>query len=88
MFVLNHQLFIYLFYETEIFTQMNKSTQKRPRYNVTAVKKIAEKYGYTERYVRMCVRGDVDGVMPDKVVKDYKALAHKLESVTKNFINQ
>ena len=44
---------------------MNKSTQKNNKYNPLAVNKVAEKYGFTPRYVRACLKGDYKGIMPD-----------------------
>lgn len=58
---------------------MNKSTQKRNRYNSTAVNIIAEKYGYSDRYVRACLDGTRVGIMPDQVKIDYKDAVKQLK---------
>jgi len=57
---------------------MNKSSQKNKRHNALVIKKLAEKYGYTERYVRGCITGEFAGVMPDEVKKDYKIMENSI----------
>lgn len=63
---------------------MNKSTQKNNKYNPLAVNKVAEKYGFTPRYVRACLKGDYKGIMPDNLKKDYKELCKKIDQATEN----
>lgn len=58
---------------------MNKTKQKRANYNTQAVNKTAEYFDYTPRYVRMCVRADVSGIMPDAVVKKYREFVKRIE---------
>lgn len=62
---------------------MNKSTKKTNRYNSTAVNLVAEKYGYSDRYIRACLDGTRVGIMPDQVKKDYKEAKKQLEETIK-----
>ncbi|WP_245688798.1 hypothetical protein [Riemerella columbipharyngis] len=50
--------------------------------------KVAEKYGFTPRYVRMCLKGDHKGIMPDNIIKDYKMLCREFEHAIQKTINQ
>lgn len=88
MFVLNQHLFISLLPRKGNNKAMDKNTQKRTKHNALAVNKVAEKYGFTPRYVRMCLKGDHKGPMPDNIIKDYKRLCREFEKVTENIINQ
>lgn len=67
---------------------MDKSKQKNNRYNTIAVNKVAEKYGFTPRYVRACLRGDYAGIMPDNIKKSYKAMDKEISQAVENIINQ
>ena len=58
---------------------MNKTNQKRANYNTQAVEKTAEYFNYTPRYVRMCIKGDATGIMPDAVVKKYREFVKRIE---------
>ncbi|MCB9202065.1 MAG: hypothetical protein H6604_03320 [Flavobacteriales bacterium] len=53
---------------------MNKNTKKKSSYNAVAINKVAEMYGFTDRYVRMCLNGDRTGGMADKIIEMYKKL--------------
>lgn len=66
---------------------MNKSNQKREKYNPLAVNKVAEKYGFTPRYVRACLKGDYKGIMPDNLKKDYKEMVKKIEETIEKVQN-
>lgn len=59
---------------------MNKSTTKRKRHNVLAVNITAEKFGFTPRYVRGCLTGEHQGIMPDEIKKTYKQAVNKIQS--------
>jgi hypothetical protein len=67
---------------------MNKSSQKNKSYNSLAVNKIAEKYGYTPRYVRGCINGEFAGIMPDNVKKEYKEMSAEIEKTITKIQNQ
>jgi len=58
---------------------MNKTKQKRANYNTQAVEKTAEYFHYTPRYVRMCIKGDAKGIMPDAVIKKYKEFVSRIK---------
>lgn len=71
---------------------MDKSKQKREKYNALAVNKIAEAYGFSARYVRQILKGDRKGLMADNVLRDYNKLARDFENAVNqaadNIINQ
>lgn len=66
---------------------MNKSKQNRNVYNTAVIKKIAEKYSVTPRYVRQSITGDRTGIFPDKMKSEYKTAAAEVEK-TLNQINE
>lgn len=53
---------------------MSKPTKTKQNYNEDILIILNKKYGYSADYIRKCLRGDRTGIMPDEVVKDYKAL--------------
>lgn len=63
---------------------MYKSTKKNKSYNEEILKALNIKYGYSIDYIRKCLRGDRDGIMPDQICKDYR----KLENTAKTAIQQ
>jgi len=69
---------------------MNKGTKKveKKRYNRQVIETLSEKYGLSDYYVRQCVAGRRDGVIPDKLRKDYKTLTNTLELKKEQFKNQ
>lgn len=67
---------------------MNKSTQKRNSYNTSVIKKIAEKYSVTPRYVRQCITGDRQGIFPDKLKSEYRTVSVDIEKTLNDKINQ
>jgi len=66
---------------------MDKSTQKNKRHNVLVIKKLAEKFGYSERYVRGCMNGEFDGIMPDEVKRNYKIMESAINETVKKIQN-
>ena len=63
---------------------MSKGIKKYQNYNAIIVKKVAENFGYSERYVRACLKKDRNGVMSDAVQKEYRRLVNVLhESLNK-----
>ncbi len=58
---------------------MSKTTKKRNKYNDIVVKRLAEKFGLTAHYIRMCLRGDRVCETADTIVKEYKALDKKVK---------
>lgn len=71
---------------------MDKNKQKREKYHPLAVKKVAEIYGFSARYVRQVLKGDRKGLMADNVLRDYKELCNEIDQATEqaveNIINQ
>lgn len=55
---------------------MDKPTKKRTKYNEEILNVLKGKYGYSLDYLRKSLRGDRTGKMPDKIIKEYKALAN------------
>ena len=53
---------------------MSKPTKKRMNCNETILDILKERYGYSIDYIRKSLRGDRVGTMPDKLIKEYKAL--------------
>lgn len=67
---------------------MNESTKKRRSYNAPAVHIVADKFGFTHRYVRDCLRGTRAGVMADRVKKAYKEADQKIKETEKQLKEQ
>jgi len=67
---------------------MNKSKEKRNKYNHQVINELALKHGITIRYVRMCLCGDRKSLFSDKIVKEYKAIDHKLKETLTHALNQ
>ncbi len=69
---------------------MDKGTKKTEKfsYNRQVIKTIAEKFGLSDYYTRQCVAGRRDGVVPDKIRKEYRTLDRALELKKEQFLNQ
>lgn len=73
---------------------MNKGTKKAEynQHNADAINALVEKFGLSAYYIRQSVNGNRDGVVPDKIRKEYKVLCKQLDEVKKktvqNFKNQ
>lgn len=67
---------------------MCKSNKKHSKYNAFAVNKIAEKYGYTPRYIRQCLSGSRGGVMAVRIVEDYILMKNEIEKATNKIVNK
>lgn len=69
---------------------MNKGTKKTEKfeYNRQVIITIAEKFGLSDYYTRQCVAGRRDGIVPEKIRKEYKALERALELKKEQFKNQ
>jgi hypothetical protein len=81
---------IYLLSEIKTIKAMNKETKKASeiRYNRQVIVTLSEKYGLSDYYVRQCVAGRREGIVPDKLQKDYKELTKALELKKEQFKNQ
>lgn len=64
---------------------MDKSTQKRNSYNSIAIEQVADKYGVTPRYVRSSLKGDRKGIIPDRLIAEYKTLDREMKKTLESF---
>ncbi|MBA4133383.1 MAG: hypothetical protein C0525_01535 [Flavobacterium sp.] len=62
----------------------DKAKTKKPKYNESALIILSKKYGFSNDYIRKCIRKDRVGIMPDKIAKEYE----KLDAASKKAINQ
>lgn len=63
---------------------MNESTKKRIKFNEEILDVLKNRYGYSLDYIRKSLRGDRVGIMPDKLIKEYK----EIENATKKALQQ
>lgn len=63
---------------------MSKSNKKRTYYDQNILNLIKERYGFSIDYIRKSLRGDRTGILPDKIIEEYK----KLENEAKKAINR
>lgn len=70
---------------------MDKTTQKRKKYNEDILLVLQNKFGYSIDYIRKSLRGDRVGYMPDEIKKEYKSLeqtANELEADKKRKLQE
>ncbi|MCT6765632.1 hypothetical protein [Riemerella anatipestifer] len=67
---------------------MNKSKQKRNKYNQIAVNNTAKVFGFSARYIRACLKGDRKGIMADNVIKQYKTFVSEINKSVENIVNK
>lgn len=68
---------------------MDKVTKKKSdKYVPQVINALQEKYGVTTYYIRQCVAGRIQGILPDKISGDYKNLTRDLNKALDNFKNQ
>lgn len=63
---------------------MSKRTKKINNYNTDIISILIKRYDYSADYIRKCLRGDRIGIMPDKIIEEYK----KIEAASKTAIQQ
>jgi hypothetical protein len=63
---------------------MNKSKKKRTYYNQSILLVIQERYGYSLDYIRKSLRGDRTGILPDKLIEEYKKLEQEANQAINN----
>jgi hypothetical protein len=63
---------------------MNKETKKRKNYNEVFINALFDKYGFSHDYIRKCLRKDRTGLMPDKIIADYK----QMESAERKIVDK
>lgn len=52
----------------------DKPTKKNASYNQDVINVMKARHGYTAHYIRQCIRGDRNGLIPDKLKKEYETL--------------
>lgn len=67
---------------------MRKPTTKRMNFNKDILNKLKSKYGYSIDYIRKCLRKDREGIMPDKLIKEYKRLENASKIAIENAAKQ
>lgn len=67
---------------------MEKTFQKRNKYNGIALKSLNERYGYTYDFIRKSLRGDRTSSSSEKIIKEYQLLLTQINSVVNNFKNR
>ncbi|MFD2566109.1 hypothetical protein [Pseudotenacibaculum haliotis] len=63
---------------------MSKPTKNRINFNEDALIILKKRFGYSLDYIRKCIRGDREGLMPDTIKKEYKVLTKAAEEAVKN----
>lgn len=67
---------------------MDKRTNKKIKYNEEILISLQNKYGYSKDYIQKCIRGDRNGIMPDKIKKDYEKLVKIAVEASKKAIQK
>lgn len=67
---------------------MNKPKKNSKKYNAEILKALSEKFGFSEDYIRKCLRGARVGIMPDKVKVEYAAGVKALRTTVEKVKNQ
>lgn len=63
---------------------MNKSTQKRKKYNVEVLESTAKKFKVSERYVRKCLEpGAQNSEKGDEIKKHYRSTVSQITEILK-----
>lgn len=61
----------------------SEDKKKRNTYDKKVVQRLIEKYGLGKRYITMCLSGDVNSEMADRLVKDYTAMNVAVDNLLK-----
>ncbi|HUH35110.1 MAG TPA: hypothetical protein VL022_04685 [Moheibacter sp.] len=69
---------------------MSKETKKAKKfnYNLQVIDRLVEKYGLSAYYVKQCAAGRRDGIIPDKIKKEYRILSNAASQAVESKINQ
>lgn len=68
---------------------MNKNNEKtRFRFNTLVVNLLAEKYGFSDRYIKQILSGDRSPIFADQVKKDHKELINSIKENINNHIKK
>lgn len=64
---------------------MDKSREKnKENWNQEVIKSLADKYDFSNRYIKQCITGDRTPVFADRIKKEYKSLKKEIESLLAN----
>lgn len=70
---------------------MDKTKEKketRPHYDKDVIEALQKIHGYTAHYIRMSIRGDRVGIMPDRLKKEYHQMANAAKQAKEEKLNQ
>ncbi len=70
---------------------MNKGTKKKENYhqhNVDAINALVEKFGLSAYYIRQSVKGNREGVVPDRIKKEYQMICKELEKAKEETVKK
>jgi histidinol phosphatase-like enzyme len=70
---------------------MSKTKEKKntkPSYDTDVIATLKELHGYTAHYIRMSIRGDRVGIMPEKIKKQYHSMANAALKAREEKLNQ
>ena len=68
---------------------MSKETKKeKPSYNLEIINALHDKNGFSKYYIRKSISGNVQGITPDKIKKDYRKLEREITTKIEQFKNQ
>ena len=71
---------------------MDKGTKKKPKYNHDAILVLRQRYGYSDYYLRQCINGAKNEIIPDQIRKEYHEIVKQLDlakdKLVKEFIKK
>jgi hypothetical protein len=67
---------------------MNKETKKNPNYNLKAIDVLVTKFGLSAYYIKQSISGNVKGITPDTLRKEYKSACDELEAAEKKAVQK
>lgn len=65
-----------------------EKNQKRPQYDQDVIEALQKIHGYTAHYIRMSIRGDRVGIMPDRLKKEYHQMANAAKKAKQEKLNE
>lgn len=83
MFFYYKHVYIFVLYKRQTMKD-SKPTNKKQNYNDEVLIILESSFGYSIDYIRKCLRGDRTGIMPDKIIAEYK----KLDTAAKKAIQE
>ena len=69
---------------------MDKTNKKNKRriYDQDVIDSLQKIHGYTPHYIRMSIRGDRVGIMPERIKKQYHQMANAADKAKKEKLNK